>query len=158
MIYYSYVDSPVGDILLVADEKGLRQVNFPTAKRPVHPQPEWVQNDDKLADAREQFNAYFRGDLKEFDLKLVLDGTPFQQDVLRALQQIPYGETRSYGDIARMIGRPKAVRAVGGANGRNPLSIVIPCHRVIGSSGSLTGFGGGLKVKKVLLDLEQSNN
>lgn len=157
-MYYSYVESPVGDILLVADDEGLRSVNFPTAKRPVHPDPDWVRDDHKLADAREQFTAYFRGERKEFDLKLVLDGTPFQQDVLRALQQIPYGETRSYADIARMVGRPKAVRAVGGANGRNPLSIVIPCHRVIGSSGKLTGFGGGLKVKQTLLDLEQANN
>lgn len=157
-MYYSYVSSPVGDILLVADDEGLRSVNFPTAKRPVHPEPDWVRDDGKLADAREQFAAYFRGELKEFDLKLVLDGTPFQQDVLRALQQIPYGETRSYADIARMIGRPKAVRAVGGANGRNPLSIVIPCHRVIGASGELTGFGGGLPVKKALLELEQSHN
>ncbi len=157
-MYYSYVQSPVGDILLVADDEGLRQVSFPTAKRPVRPESDWVRDDEKLADAREQFTAYFRGELKEFDLKLVLDGTPFQQDVLRALQQIPYGETRSYADIARMIGRPKAVRAVGGANGRNPLSIVIPCHRVIGSSGKLTGFGGGLPVKQALLDLERSHN
>ena len=157
-MYYSYVDSPVGAILLAADEEGLRSVSFPTAKRPVEPEPDWVRDDERLAEAREQFAAYFRGERKEFDLKLVLDGTPFQQDVLRALQQIPYGETRSYADIARMIGRPKAVRAVGGANGRNPLSIVIPCHRVIGSSGALTGFGGGLPVKKALLDLEQGNS
>ena len=157
-MFYSYVQSPVGDILLVADDEGLRQVNFPTAKRPVEPDPDWVRDDEKLSDARTQLTEYFQGNRKEFDLKLVMSGTPFQQDVLHALQHIPYGETRSYADIARMVGRPKAVRAVGGANGRNPLSIVIPCHRVIGSSGELTGFGGGLPVKKALLDLEHSHN
>ncbi|MBZ0167261.1 MAG: methylated-DNA--[protein]-cysteine S-methyltransferase [Candidatus Omnitrophica bacterium] len=158
MMYYSYVESPVGCLLIVADEKGLRQVNFPTAKKKVAPALGWTRDDDRLREAREQLEAYFRGDRKAFDLPLVIDGTAFQREVLRALQKIPYGETRSYADIARTIGRPKAVRAVGGANGRNPLSIVIPCHRVIGASGELTGFGGGLDVKKALLELERKFN
>lgn len=158
MMYYSYVESPVGRLLIVADDQGLRQVNFPTARKKVAPARGWARDDDKLREAREQLEAYFRGDRKEFDLPLVIDGTAFQREVLRALQKIPYGETRSYADIARDIGRPKAVRAVGGANGRNPLSIVIPCHRVIGASGELTGFGGGLGVKKALLELEREYN
>jgi methylated-DNA-[protein]-cysteine S-methyltransferase len=102
--------------------------------------------------------AYFDGKLREFDLSLKPDGTEFQLDVLAQLQKIPYGTTASYGDIAKRIGRPKAVRAVGAANGRNPLPIIIPCHRVIGSGGALTGFGGGLPTKEALLRLEMENS
>lgn len=155
-MYFSYVDSPVGDLLIAGDHEGLKQVNFPAGKNKTRPAKDWERDDLKLKDAREQLKAYFKGDLKKFKLKLAPDGTPFQKDVLNALQAIPYGETRSYMDIARAVGRPKACRAVGGANGRNPLAIVIPCHRVIGASGELTGFGGGLPVKKVLLDLEKN--
>lgn len=154
-MYFSYVDSPVGDLLIAGDAQGLKQVNFPTGKNKTKPAKDWERADLKLKDAREQLKAYFKGELKKFKLKLAPDGTPFQKDVLNALQAIPYGETRSYMDIARAVGRPRACRAVGGANGRNPLAIVIPCHRVIGASGELTGFGGGLPVKKVLLDLEK---
>jgi methylated-DNA-[protein]-cysteine S-methyltransferase len=101
-----------------------------------------------------QLAEYFAGDRTDFDIKLAPRGTPFQLDVWRTLQRIPYGETRSYADIARSIGRPTATRAVGAANGANPIPIIIPCHRVIGSNGSLTGFGGGMGVKRRLLDLE----
>jgi len=107
-----------------------------------------------LAEAREQLSAYFAGERKSFDLKLNPGGTEFQMQVLDELQKIPYGTTTSYGDIANRIGRPKATRAVGAANGRNPIPIIIPCHRVIGSSGAMTGFGGGIPTKEALLRLE----
>lgn len=154
-MFYSYVESPVGNILIAADEEGLKHVIFPTGKNAIKPSRDWIRDDAKLSEARQQFQDYFDGKRKSFDLKLSPSGTPFQKDVLDALQHIPYGETCSYADIAKAIGRPKACRAVGAANGRNPLSIVIPCHRVIGASGDLTGFGGGLSTKKVLLELEK---
>lgn len=125
-MYFSYVDSPVGDLLIAGDAQGLKQVNFPTGKNKTKPAKDWERADLKLKDAREQLKAYFKGELKKFKLKLAPDGTPFQKDVLNALQAIPYGETRSYMDIARAVGRPRACRAVGEANGRNPLAIVIP--------------------------------
>ena len=118
------------------------------------PEPDWIYNEKPLASVCEQLGEYFSGRRKSFDLPLQFDGTEFQVSVLKALQDIPYGETVSYGEIARRIGKPKAVRAVGAANGRNPLPIVVPCHRVIGSSGDLTGFGGGLDTKEALLRLE----
>jgi methylated-DNA-[protein]-cysteine S-methyltransferase len=118
------------------------------------PEPDWIFNEKQLAEACRQLRQYFAGERREFDLPLKLDGTEFQVSVLRALQDIPYGETVSYGDIAKKIGHPRAVRAVGAANGRNPLPIVVPCHRVIGSTGELTGFGGGLDTKEALLRME----
>ncbi len=154
-MFYSYVDSPVGQILIAGDEEGLKHVIFPTGKNAIKAPRDWIRDDEQLVEARRQLAEYFEGKRKDFDLKLAPTGTPFQQAVLQALRDIPYGQTRSYADIARAVERPKAYRAVGAANGRNPLSIVIPCHRVIGASGSLTGFGGGLTTKKVLLDLEQ---
>jgi methylated-DNA-[protein]-cysteine S-methyltransferase len=117
-------------------------------------EPDWVRSDKPLQLAREQLTAYFHGRLHAFSLELCPSGTTFQLEVLNELQQIPYGTTTSYGEIAKRIGRPKAVRAVGRANGRNPIPIIIPCHRVIGSNGSLTGFGGGLSTKQALLRLE----
>ena len=108
-----------------------------------------------LREALEQLEEYFEGKRREFDLPLQLSGTPFQMRVWRALQAIPYGETRSYGEVARMVGCPKAARAVGAANGANPLAIVVPCHRVIQSDGRLGGYGGGLRLKQFLLDLER---
>ena len=122
------------------------------------PEPDWIFNEKPFAVTRQQLAEYFAGERKDFDLPLQLSGTEFQVQVLEELQRIPYGETTSYGDIATRIGRPKAVRAVGAANGRNPLPIVIPCHRVIGSSGDLTGFGGGLDLKEALLRLEAENS
>lgn len=152
---YRYLNTPVGEILLAGDEAGLRFVSFPEGKHRIQPQAGWQYNAQACVDARIQLEEYFAGKRQQFDLKLVPNGTPFQLEVLRALQEIPYGETRSYGDIAALIGKPKAMRAVGAANGRNPIPIIIPCHRVIGANGSLTGFGGGLDTKRYLLDLEQ---
>ncbi len=122
------------------------------------PEPEWIYNEQPFANARQQLTEYFSGERKDFDLPLSLHGTEFQLRVLEELKTIPYGETTSYGDIAKRIGRPKAVRAVGAANGRNPIPIIVPCHRVIGSSGHLTGFGGGLDTKTALLRLEAENS
>lgn len=116
----------------------------------------WEQDDDVFGDAVEQLGAYFAGELTSFDLDLELVGTEFQRRVWEALRTIPYGETRSYGEIALQIGAPGAFRAVGLANGRNPIGIIVPCHRVIGASGALTGYGGGLDRKRALLDLEKS--
>ena len=107
---------------------------------------------------KQQLDEYFAGERKVFDIKLAPKGTPFQQSVLAALQDIPYGETRSYGEIAVAIGNPKSVRAVGSANGNNPIALIIPCHRVIGSNGSLTGFGGGLETKRFLLEFEMQHS
>jgi methylated-DNA-[protein]-cysteine S-methyltransferase len=122
------------------------------------PDPDWIYNEKPFASARQQLTEYFAGERREFDLPLKLSGTEFQMNVLQALQQIPYGETTSYADIAERIGRPKAVRAVGAANGRNPVPIIVPCHRVIGSHGDLTGFGGGLDTKEALLRLEAEHS
>ncbi|MEJ2274283.1 MAG: methylated-DNA--[protein]-cysteine S-methyltransferase [Woeseiaceae bacterium] len=129
-------------------------IGFPHGVMRRAPEPDWIFNEKPLAEACRQLREYFAGERREFDLPLSLTGTDFQVSVLRALRDIPYGETVSYGDIARRVGRPKAVRAVGAANGRNPIPIVIPCHRVIGSTGDLTGFGGGLDTKEALLRLE----
>ena len=151
---YCWYESPIGKLLLAGDAQGLQWIGFPEGKGRVDPGSDWVENDAFFMETRRQLSAYFAGELKEFSLTLAPRGTEFQLTVLEALQCIPYGETRSYGELARDIGRPKASRAVGAANGRNPLPIVIPCHRVIGSNGTLTGFGGGLEVKQFLLDLE----
>jgi methylated-DNA-[protein]-cysteine S-methyltransferase len=118
-------------------------------------QPSWEPDDGAFGDAVEQLTAYFAGGLTEFDLDLRLEGTPFQQEVWAALREIPYGETWSYGHLADRIGKPGAARAVGLANGRNPIGIIVPCHRVIGADGSLTGYGGGLPRKQLLLQLER---
>ena len=122
------------------------------------PDPDWVYNEQPFEEVRRQLTDYFAGERTEFDVPLSLHGTEFQLQVLEELKLIPYGETTSYGDIAKRIGRPKAVRAVGAANGRNPIPIIVPCHRVIGSSGHLTGFGGGLDAKTALLRLEAENS
>ncbi len=153
-MYYCYLETPIGDLLLAGDEEGLSLVGFPEGAMRHEPEPEWIFNEKPFAAAREQLTAYFAGELKAFDLDLKPTGTEFQLQVLDELQKIPYGTTCSYSDIANRIGRPKAVRAVGAANGRNPIPIIIPCHRVIGASGDLTGFGGGLPTKEALLRLE----
>ena len=148
--------SPVGELTLVASERGLAAILWendnpqrvplgPLAEDPQHP---------VLLEAERQLTDYFAGKRKSFSLKLDFAGTEFQKRVWEALLTIPFGETRSYAQIAQQIGNPKAVRAVGAANGKNPISIVAPCHRVIGSSGKLTGFAGGLEAKALLLDLE----
>ena len=153
-MYYCYLDTPIGDLLLAGDEDALSLVGFPEGSMRREPESDWIFSDKPFAAAREQLTAYFAGERKTFDLKLNPVGTEFQLQVLDELQKIPYGITASYGDIAKRIGRPKAVRAVGAANGRNPIPIIIPCHRVIGSTGKLTGFGGGIPTKKALLKLE----
>lgn len=150
------MDSPVGRLTLVATDEGLAGILWEN-ERP-SPVRLKIEAEDAghpvLLEAERQLKEYFGGQRKEFALKLDVEGTTFQRQVWNALLTIPFGETRSYGEIARQIGRPRAVRAVGAANGRNPVSIVAPCHRVIGSTGKLTGFGGGLDVKARLLALE----
>lgn len=153
-MYYCYLDTPIGELLLAGEEGALSMIGFPKGSMRREPEADWIFNEKPLANACTQLNEYFAGCRKEFDLPLKLNGTEFQVSVLEALQDIPYGQTTSYGEIAKRIGRPKAVRAVGAANGRNPIPIVVPCHRVIGSTGDLTGFGGGLDTKEALLRLE----
>ncbi|MNE51047.1 Methylated-DNA--protein-cysteine methyltransferase [compost metagenome] len=155
---YSFCDSAQGPLLVAIDKDGLRYVEFVRGERPVMPAPEWQRDDVALAPFVAQFEAYFAGRLRRFTLPLAARGTPFQQSVWHALCDIPYGETVSYLDIARAIGNPKAVRAVGAANGQNPLSIIVPCHRVIGRNGELTGYGGGIPIKRWLLALEQEGS
>lgn len=151
---YTLMPSPVGTLLLAGQGSALSFIRFGADDPTRGPGPDWVRSDSVFEVAKAQLTEYFDGRRRHFDLALRPTGTPFQLAVLEALQTIPYGETRSYADIAAQIGRPKAVRAVGAANGRNPLPIVIPCHRVIGSDGSLTGFGGGIEAKRRLLALE----
>lgn len=159
-MFYSFAASPLGELLLAGCETNLRVIRFPErrnggAATAAAPEPGWQRRDDVFAAAKAQLAEYFAGTRRDFSLRLAPAATPFQATVLRALQAIPYGETRSYGEVARSLGRPRAVRAVGGANARNPLPIVIPCHRVVGADGGLTGFGGGLPAKRYLLRLEQ---
>jgi len=148
------IDSPVGKLLLAADAQGLRLVSFESSKRAAPVQPEWKEEKARFAEVLRQLQAYFSGELKQFDLPLAPEGTEFQLRVWNGLRTIPYGETISYAQLAQKVGNPQAVRAVGLANGCNPIPIIVPCHRVIGSDGSLTGFGGGLANKKILLALE----
>lgn len=155
MIYYQYVDSPVGKILVAGDGERLRLIRFTTGQHRYFPESDWVEDRAPLKEILRWIEAYFSGKRNAFSLNLYLDVTPFQKKVLTAVQQIPYGGTASYGEIARKIGSPRASRAVGQANARNPIPIVIPCHRVVGSNGKLTGFGGGLSVKQSLLDMER---
>jgi methylated-DNA-[protein]-cysteine S-methyltransferase len=154
-IYYDDMQSPIGVLRLVADEHGLREVRFAEPRHPRSTPGEWIPASEPLHSARTQLQDYFAGERVAFDLPLHPLGTPFQLSVWRELARIPYGVTASYGDIAKRIDNPAAVRAVGAANGRNPISIIVPCHRVIGSNGSLTGFGGGLPTKMFLLALEK---
>jgi methylated-DNA-[protein]-cysteine S-methyltransferase len=155
MIYYQYMDSPLGKLLVAGDDKGLHLINFPKNGKPSLPESDWKENPKPLQEALLQLDAYFAGKLKTFSLNLYLDVKPFQKKVLTTLRRVPYGQTISYGKLAEKIGSPKASRAVGQANAKNPIPIVIPCHRVIGSNGNLTGFGGGISIKQALLDLEQ---
>lgn len=156
-MYYCYLDTPIGELLLAGEDGALAMIGFPKGSMRRDPEPDWIYKEKPLSDARQQLQEYFAGTRKAFDLPLRLNGTEFQVSVLNALQEIPYGETVSYGEIAKRIGNPKAMRAVGAANGRNPIPIVVPCHRVIGSSGDMTGFGGGIDTKEALLRLESEN-
>jgi methylated-DNA-[protein]-cysteine S-methyltransferase len=147
------MESPVGKLLLAADNAGLRKVLFGG-----EPAAHWREEAAPLAETVRQLRAYFAGELHDFDLPLAPVGTPFQLRVWRELRNIPYGQTISYGELARRVGSPKGSRAVGLANGANPISIVVPCHRVIGSNGKLTGYGGGLPNKERLLALEREQH
>jgi methylated-DNA-[protein]-cysteine S-methyltransferase len=149
------MDSPIGLLTLAGRDGRLMHLRMiDQTYEPSH--VGWEQDDTAFPDAVEQLEAYFAGELFDFDLNLELVGTPFQRHVWAALRTIPYGETRSYGAIAAHIGSPGAFRAVGLANGHNPIGIIVPCHRVIGANGSLTGYGGGLDRKRALLELEKS--
>ena len=153
---YSYLDSPVGRLLLAGDAESLHFLSFPGGHKAFGPQPDWHLSDQPFDRAKNQLRAYFAGALKVFDLPLTLHGTGFQKRVWHRLKTIPFGETRSYGELARALEAPKASRAVGAANGANPIPIILPCHRVVGSTGALTGFGGGIETKRFLLDFEAS--
>jgi methylated-DNA-[protein]-cysteine S-methyltransferase len=146
-------DSPVGPLTLISNGEALTHLEFENPRYPFAPAP--LGDDALLKETRKQLKAYFAGKLTAFDLPLAAEGTPFQKKVWAELEKIPYGVTRSYGQLATAIGNPQASRAVGLANGRNPISIIVPCHRVIGANGSLTGYGGGMGRKQILLDLEQ---
>ncbi|MBI3209877.1 MAG: methylated-DNA--[protein]-cysteine S-methyltransferase [Candidatus Solibacter usitatus] len=154
-VYYTFAPSPVGDLLLAGTHGELRLISFPKGHKKIDPHPEWVRDAAPFLEVQRQLNSYFAGTLRDFDLPLAPRGSPFQMQVWKELRRIPYGATISYGELARRIGNPAASRAVGLANGSNPIPVIIPCHRVIGSNGKLTGFGGGLDVKRALLDLEQ---
>ena len=151
MSYRYHIDSPIGVICIEADERAITRLFFDREEKALHKQEK--PETDLLKKAGEQLMEYFSGKRKTFDLPLAPSGTEFQKKVWKALCQIPYGETRSYGEIAAQIGNPKACRAVGGANNKNPIMIFIPCHRVIGADGSLVGFGGGIDAKKFMLNL-----
>jgi len=152
---YRYLDTPIGKLLIAGDRDTVRRIEFPKNGGPRKLGAGWVESSTGvLEEAARQLREYFSGSRKGFDLPLAPDGTDFQRTVWRELQNIPYGRTISYGELARRIGNSKASRAVGAANGSNPIPIVIPCHRVIGANGKLTGFGGGLPIKEKLLALE----
>ena len=157
-MHYCHTDSPLGPLLLAGEGETLHVIGFPEGPKAMQANPAWSRDDTAFAEARRQLAEYFDGSRQAFDLSLAPRGTEFQLAVWEALRQIPYGATCSYQDIAERIGRPTAVRAVGAANGRNPLPIVVPCHRVIGRNGSLTGFGGGLPAKQFLLGLESQGS
>ncbi len=154
-ITYTEMDSPLGRLLLFGTARGLSGIMMSRHRHFEGKQKEWQRDDAKWSGVAKQLREYFEGKRRDFKIALDVHGTEFQTKVWSALCTIPYGRTASYGDIARKIGNPKAVRAVGLANGRNPVSIVVPCHRVIGADGSLTGYGGGLDRKTILLDLER---
>jgi methylated-DNA-[protein]-cysteine S-methyltransferase len=152
---YCYLDTAIGKLLIAGDAEAIHRIEFPQRGKPGQPEPDWIESSRwPVAEAVRQLRQYFAGKRTDFDLPLAPQGTEFQRTVWRNLQQIPYGETISYGELAKRVGNPKASRAVGAANGSNPIPIVIPCHRVIGANGKLTGFGGGLPVKEKLLALE----
>ncbi len=156
-LYYDTVPSPVGPLTIVVGDKGVVRVEFGDALPRFHSAVELHRSAERVQTCREQLREYFAGERSEFALPLDLRGTEFQLSCWRALLNIPYGETRSYGEVARAIGQPQAFRAVGMANHDNPIAIIVPCHRVLGADGSLTGYGGGMETKQALLALERRN-
>ncbi|GHJ99573.1 methylated-DNA--[protein]-cysteine S-methyltransferase [Streptomyces sp. NPDC003753] len=157
MKQHTIIDSPYGPLTLVADDGVLCGLYMTDQRHRPSEETFGERGEGAFAEAEEQLEAYFAGDLKEFTLELRLNGTPFQRGVWEQLRRIPYGETRSYGQLADALGKPGASRAVGLANGRNPIGIIVPCHRVIGASGGLTGYGGGLDRKRRLLEFERGS-
>ncbi len=155
-IFYSWMHSPVGTLLLAATDRGLYRVQF-DCTLPAVPDEVWVESPERLRQSIEELSAYFRGELRNFTVPLDLRGTPFQVRCWEALRRIPYGNTCSYAELALAVGSPRAFRAVGQANHNNPIAIIVPCHRVIGANGSLTGYGGGLSIKEKLLRLEKGD-
>ena len=155
ILYYDYMETPIGSLMLAGDGENLVELGFPSGKAARRHVRDWQEHPTSFAEVKEQLSAYFDGRLQEFSVPLAPTGTEFQLRVWQALRKIPYGETISYGELAKSIGKPTASRAVGAANGRNPIPVIIPCHRVIGASGKLVGFGGGLATKQRLLALEQ---
>lgn len=154
-LYYTYYPSPVGKLLILSDGEYITHIDF--EKEQFDPNPKWIENNELplFQKVRSAFDKYFKGEPETFaDIPLKVEGTIFQQAIWQALRQIGYGEMSSYGELAKMIDNPKAVRAVGGAVGSNPISIIIPCHRILGKDKTLTGFGGGLAAKRFLLQLE----
>ncbi|MFT4861866.1 MAG: methylated-DNA-[protein]-cysteine S-methyltransferase [Pseudohongiellaceae bacterium] len=151
---YTYHETPIGSLLLAGTDAGLSLLGFPQGKMQRRHEFGWLENSNHFTEVKRQLDDYFSGTLDSFSVALSPEGTSFQLAVWQALQQIPFGQTWSYGQLANYINRPKASRAVGAANGANPIPIIIPCHRVIGSTGKLTGFGGGIETKEFLLNLE----
>lgn len=156
-IYYSYMESPLGNLLLAGHTGVLLCLGFPDRSVARQPESGWLRRNALFAPVKQQIDEYLEGKRTQFDLSIEPQGSDFQRAVWQAMLDIPYGETRSYGELAKVIGRPSASRAVGAAAGRNPIPLIVPCHRVIGSDGGLVGFGGGIPTKKYLLALEQSS-
>ena len=154
---YTEIDSPIGPLIVTRDDEGITGVHLPGGKKPAAVHPDWERDDAAFDDVRTQLGEYFAVTRRDFDLPLHPSGTPFQLRAWEALDDIPYGETISYGKQAAAIGFPDGARAIGAANGQNPIPIIVPCHRVIGANGSLTGYGGGLDAKRWLLALEAAH-
>ncbi len=155
-LLYTRIPSPIGELLLVGDGSTLHRLHMLQAPRPASIDAGWRHEPQAFAETQRQLDEYFSGQRRAFELPLSMTGTQFQRSVWSALREIGYGETASYGEIAARVGQPGAARAVGIANARNPVSIIVPCHRVIGADGTLTGYGGGLPRKQYLLDLERA--
>ncbi len=153
-LQYTFEDSPIGSLLLVGNDQALHGLYMQDGRKPKQIESGWERSTTCFADVKAQLREYFAGERLAFDLALVMAGTPFERRVWSALTEIPYGETCSYGELARRLDQPSAARAVGLANGRNPIAVIVPCHRVIGADGTLTGYGGGLERKRILLELE----
>lgn len=157
MFYAHLSDTPVGRLLLAGNDTGLAHLAFQEvhfSAQEIQPSADWEPSKKRLREPLQQLKAYFSGKLRKFNIPLAAEGTDFQRTVWKALLEIPFGETATYGEIARALGKPAASRAVGLANGRNPIAIIVPCHRVIGAGGRLVGYGGGLHVKQILLQHE----